>query len=85
MYEQTVIYKRDIILNYLSSVGKYISHCAATDLDNYGFYYARSITLISNENTVKLMINLHQEILKRSWKESSNLFYELISHIKEEI
>ena len=41
IYEQTVIYKRDIILNYLSSVGKCISYCEATDLKEYGFKWYR--------------------------------------------
>lgn len=85
IYEQTVIYKRDIILSYLSSVGKCISYCEATDLKDYGFYYARSIALITDDNTIELMQNLNQEIVKHSWDSASTIFHTLIPYIKNEI
>lgn len=85
IYEQTVIYKRDIILSYLSSVGKCISYCETTDLKDYGFYYAKSIALITNDNTIELMKKLNQEIVDHSWDSASKIFHTLIPYIKNEI
>ena len=85
IYEQTVIYKRDILINYLSCIGKCISYCQEQELKEYGFYYARSLALITNEQTIKLMQDLHNELTNECIDNTNTLFNNLVPLIQKEI
>lgn len=84
-HEETTVYKRTILRNYISSIGKCISYCQAADMKEYGKYFPIALALVDDEEISNMMITLNALILDHKWTDSNKLVIKLIPKLKSEL
>lgn len=83
-YEDTVVYKRTILENYLKYTGRCISDPTEDTLRDYGQFYTLALIYVPNDIRSK-MIDLNKLIRSDYWSDASTSLNELTALISRAI
>ncbi|MGO5053548.1 hypothetical protein ACTQ6A_13765 [Lachnospiraceae bacterium LCP25S3_G4] len=82
LFEDTVIYKRNVFECYLKHAGRCIARSDASTLKDYGEYHLIAF-MYATEDIQKSMSVIHTKMLEYQWQSASKDFEQLIPKINE--
>ncbi len=81
-FEETTLYKKNIIENYLKYAGSCIAHANDENMSLYGEYYLLVLLYVPDKLST-LISDINNKMLKYKWEEACVEFEKIVPQLKE--